>query len=709
MPLPTAAPAENVNYRGTRPDGTPFQTGDHVCYPAEWSLVWGEVITASPFQIFAAPDCTSAAHFNVGQWRARDFILRSTPAQRLAWALEPPAPLPSRVPGTRPDGSPFRRGDWLWHLPDGFPPAGIDDGLHPRLFRVVTPTAPNGMLHYRPAATALGRNQHTALEFALFREVSPADPPLLPDPSDGWEGATPDLEFAEACAEYVRQPATMQERQERQQAIKATFGLHGTAYLYELDPEADEQAYRQAYVSALLNRARDYTRAVYCHTCALTYKALEAHNAPGCAARHFNCASCGEMRGPTAACAEHTGNGKICTLCCVHTPCACGCGEIVTRTTKCPQCNRSTKHCKCEGCELPACRAQPAKECCGHCAVHCECGHSCFRHTQPAHTGNTHGLRALHKFFAPKEEKGMTRLLGTEIETAGAKRYSKLLRDAVAKWEASVIGDSSIGGKGVELVTQPAGGSQWVEMISDLGKGFAESEAKTANSCGLHVHVNSADLDPLGMARLIRLYAHIEPTLYDAITAERATNSYSVPNGKQLLAQLDLVGKNISEDSFTIAQYGGSPPRLGARSYDENGRQVVVTETTIATITKRVARGYQQLKKDKYQHTRYVGLNLHSHWFRGTVEFRHHHGTNDPEKIMNWGLFVGGIVDFAVTRTEDELAKVLKMGPREAVKKAMGYPVSVTNWLQRRWDLFTSGPGARISPTPRRDTKTGEV
>jgi hypothetical protein len=50
---------------------------------------------------------------------------------------------------------------------------------------------------------------------------------------------------------------------------------------------------------------------------------------------------------------------------------------------------------------------------------------------------------------------------------------------------------------------------------------------------------------------------------------------------------------------------------------------------------------------------RYSAMNLHSHFFRGSVEFRLKEGTVDFEEIVFWAMFCGWVVESA-TRLKDE-------------------------------------------------------
>ena len=50
----------------------------------------------------------------------------------------------------------------------------------------------------------------------------------------------------------------------------------------------------------------------------------------------------------------------------------------------------------------------------------------------------------------------------------------------------------------------------------------------------------------------------------------------------------------------------------------------------------------------RYDKTRYHGLNLHSYWFRGTVEFRHHSAVlHEIDEAMQWIIFTQMLVEMA--------------------------------------------------------------
>ena len=65
-------------------------------------------------------------------------------------------------------------------------------------------------------------------------------------------------------------------------------------------------------------------------------------------------------------------------------------------------------------------------------------------------------------------------------------------------------------------------------------------------------------------------------------------------------------------------------------------------------------------KKDKWNDTRYNAINLHSHFYRGTIEFRHHQGALNHIKIINWIDYNLSILDYAKKRYNADDIKLLQ-------------------------------------------------
>ena len=61
---------------------------------------------------------------------------------------------------------------------------------------------------------------------------------------------------------------------------------------------------------------------------------------------------------------------------------------------------------------------------------------------------------------------------------------------------------------------------------------------------------------------------------------------------------------------------------------------------------------------EKYNDSRYCGMNMHSRIINGSIEFRYHSGTINQEKILNWVKICTAIVDVGI-QTSNEIESEL--------------------------------------------------
>lgn len=60
-----------------------------------------------------------------------------------------------------------------------------------------------------------------------------------------------------------------------------------------------------------------------------------------------------------------------------------------------------------------------------------------------------------------------------------------------------------------------------------------------------------------------------------------------------------------------------------------------------------VESGRWRMRRDRFDVARYKGFNLHSHAFRGTIEFRYFNGTVDSQKIVEYVRLCLGVAEQA--------------------------------------------------------------
>lgn len=243
-----------------------------------------------------------------------------------------------------------------------------------------------------------------------------------------------------------------------------------------------------------------------------------------------------------------------------------------------------------------------------YCVCHPETHVNKFKMKPKFHIGKDNKLNASNRFVA------------VEIEVAGVKCKAKEVEKVVKKWNGSIVRDGSIPITGFEITTAPAAGDLFVKQINEICDKLAEAKAWVNNQCGLHVHIDARDFNFYDIRRLIKVYAEIEPALFLMVPKNRRTSHFC---------------KKCAQN-YLIA--------LGDDSYENVKRDIIVSTYNDTNSTSR--------RKHKYDDARYNALNLHSWFYRGTIEFRLFEGNTDTDEIINLGTLWAAIVDYALMTEE---------------------------------------------------------
>ena len=182
--------------------------------------------------------------------------------------------------------------------------------------------------------------------------------------------------------------------------------------------------------------------------------------------------------------------------------------------------------------------------------------------------------------------------------------------------------DSTIlGGRGVELQSPPLKGEEGLKRVRAAMDILRSHGARVNGSCGFHVHHHAPDFGPRELASLLELMFHWEPLIYGAIPGNRERRKSSCrPLPSEILDALRSGKKEpLTMDDLEGLWYGEDAP------YG---------------------------KGERYHDSRNRGLNLHSYWFRGTVEFRYMKGTLDGKVAERWILFTHRLMEAARDRKE---------------------------------------------------------
>lgn len=152
------------------------------------------------------------------------------------------------------------------------------------------------------------------------------------------------------------------------------------------------------------------------------------------------------------------------------------------------------------------------------------------------------------------------------------------------------------------------------ELIRRLRKAGAVSDSEL--QCGIHIHIGAKDHTPNTLKNLVNLMAAKEDLIYKSLEIDPARVRWC---------------KKVNED--LIQAINKKKPK------------------TLEQLADLWYNGYGFENRDRHYHTsRYHGLNLHSTFTKGTIEFRLFNGTLHAGKIRSYIVFCLAISHQALTQ-----------------------------------------------------------
>jgi len=189
----------------------------------------------------------------------------------------------------------------------------------------------------------------------------------------------------------------------------------------------------------------------------------------------------------------------------------------------------------------------------------------------------------------------------------------------------SAVSDGSINGSyGREFVSPILQGNAGEKSVIAMCEGLRLSKAKVNQSCGFHLHLGAEQLknDFKKLKILISLYYVYDKLFFRYLPKARADNSYCQP---LRLKYPDIMKKD---------------------SRSELDKYIYRTDSE---------RSVESSKSSKYDSARYGSINIHSIYFRGTLEVRSHSGTIEARKVLEWanlhGLILENILNGTITES----------------------------------------------------------
>lgn len=214
------------------------------------------------------------------------------------------------------------------------------------------------------------------------------------------------------------------------------------------------------------------------------------------------------------------------------------------------------------------------------------------------------------------------------------RRFSELCRDAKIKLGANSNSwhfeeDTSVRGRlhtkyGAELISPILSGIEGLVQVYHAFELLNELEGVNIDeTCGFHVHhgVEQGAYNCEQLKQLVGLVHPMESLFYLLIPGERQNRTTCRP--------MEIDVKAFLKECDPIC--GPDNCRLKRLWYSLENRYDPL-----------------QAKHPRYDTTRYHGLNLHSYWYRSTIEFRYHSAVlHHIDEAMQWIIFSQFLVEMS--------------------------------------------------------------
>lgn len=202
-----------------------------------------------------------------------------------------------------------------------------------------------------------------------------------------------------------------------------------------------------------------------------------------------------------------------------------------------------------------------------------------------------------------------------EYEGGVYRKYT--VKDSMGrKW--TVERDASIfveGGEECEFVT-PKCSYDDIHVVQECIRALRKAGAKVNSSCGIHIHVDGSNHNAKSLKNLVFTFRAKEDLIFKAVETQKSRlERWCKPIDDSLVRNIKKV-KNLDEASLSKVWY---------ETYS-----------------------YGDGRSNHYDGSRYHALNLHSMWYRGTVEFRLFESTLHAGKVRAYITFCLALSAYAI-------------------------------------------------------------
>ena len=219
--------------------------------------------------------------------------------------------------------------------------------------------------------------------------------------------------------------------------------------------------------------------------------------------------------------------------------------------------------------------------------------------------------------------------LGTYYKTYGAK--DRQGRTWKATYDSSIIAQKKSRGRTVQAadeykceVVSPILTYGDMADLQEIVRRLRHSGAFVNSQCGIHIHVDAGRYTPQTLRNLVNIIASKEDILYKALRIDPARMRWCKKTNERLIEAINRK-KPQTMEALKDIWYAGS-----TRGRDEH-----------------------------YNDTRYHGLNLHSTFTKGTVEFRLFNSTTHAGEIKAYIQFCLAVSHQALTQKKASARKTV--------------------------------------------------
>ena len=219
--------------------------------------------------------------------------------------------------------------------------------------------------------------------------------------------------------------------------------------------------------------------------------------------------------------------------------------------------------------------------------------------------------------------------IGTYYKTYGAK--DRQGRTWKATYDSSIIAQKKSGGRTVGAndtykceIVSPILTYEDLPDLQEIVRQLRHKGAFVNSQCGIHIHVDASRYTPQTLRNLVNIIASKEDILYKALRIDPARMRWCKKTNGELLEAINR-RKPQTMEALKDIWYAGS-----TRGRDEH-----------------------------YNDTRYHGLNLHSTFTKGTVEFRLFNSTTHAGEIKAYIQFCLAVSHQALTQKKASARKTV--------------------------------------------------